>query len=184
MRRVSILVALLLAAAAASALGAPPAEAHKLYNCQTSSYNAGSLWCHLHTRYYYFYNGADGRSYDMARDAQIDWHQQTTLDLSSTDHASSRIHHQDDYIRDPYLYGYSLICSHGCTQHTYNNSYSEGPLSNYQVRATACHEIGHAIGHKHYNGDGSCMGWPNEQYMDRISSHVKYETNDWYAAHL
>jgi hypothetical protein len=82
------LLALVLLAGVYGGAATPDAEAHRLSACRYASYSAGTDWCHLHTRYYYFFNEAYGRRFDVARDAQIDWHQETTLDLSSTDHAS------------------------------------------------------------------------------------------------
>jgi hypothetical protein len=160
------------------------AEAHAYRKCAVGVYTGpfwgvgGSSWCHLHTLYYYFFNGADFKGGGVARDAQIDWHQQTTLDLSSSSHADSRIHHDDAYVADPAIYGFSAVCAHGCVQHTYTNDYVEFEKSFYDWRAVACHEIGHAVGQDHHSG--GCMGIPqNPPWFDRISSHMKYETNDY-----
>ena len=164
--------------------GPDVAEGHAQNYCTPSSYAAGSYWCHLHTRYYYFFNGAEEpKSYTVGRDAQINWHQTVYLDLSSTDHASSRMHYDDDTNMPSAYLGLSYAFAHGCTQHAYVNQWQDQNYSSYDWRAVACQEIGHGLGEAHHADD--CMGFSYyAQYMDRISSHTRDDINGYYAGHF
>ncbi len=180
------LAAVLLAVAGISSLLRPgTADAHLLYACLPSQYGDGPYWCHLHTRYYSFYNGSDNKGYTVGRDAQIDWHQQTTLDLSTqpNGHIGSEMHYDDTYSSASWDGMAFYICAHGCTQHAYTNDRVEAAHDTYAWRAVACQEIGHGLGHAHHWGD--CMGYHYySEWMDRVSSHTVDDTNSTYAAHL
>lgn len=137
----------------AAALAAVPAvaSAHWINNSNTSGNDA-----HIHVGTHYFLNEVDQSSAARSntRDAQIEWHSDTVLDLSSTsNHDTSRFHAVDAYYGNTGWAGSGEYCWHCGHLHTrLNLSYSSG-----SSRTVACQEIGHNVGADHAAGD--CMGY-------------------------
>ena len=125
----------LVAAIAASAVG------HWLYD--------GGNPAHIHVKVHWFLNEVDQSSNARSntREAQIEWHQDTILDLSSTSsHDTARFHVVDAYYGNTAWVGTGEYCYHCGHLHTrLNLSYPEG-----DDRATTCQEIGHNIGEDHH----------------------------------
>lgn len=146
MRRTRILFAFAAALVIAVAV-ATTAVGHWLY--------VGSDPAHIHVNVHWFLNEVDQSSNAQSntREAQIEWHQDTSLDLSSTSsHDTARFHVVDGFYGNTGWAGLGDYCYHcGHLHSRLNLSYDNG-----DDRATTCQEIGHNIGEDHHPGD--CMG--------------------------
>jgi hypothetical protein len=138
------------------------------YNNQYTSYKDA----HIEVGTHWFLNEVDQSSAARSntRDAQIEWHNDTPLDLSSTsNHDTSRFHVVDNYYGNTGWVGQGEYCYHCGHLHTrLNLSYSSG-----SSRTVACQEIGHNVGADHAAGD--CMGY---SYFSDWSPYVESHSID------
>lgn len=117
-------------------------------------YDAGNP-AHIHVKTHWFLNEVNDSSVarDNTRAAQIEWHQDTSLDLSSTtSHDTARFHVVDSNYGNTTWAGLAESCYHCGHLHSRLNLYYD----NGDNREIACQEVGHNIGEDHHEGD--CMG--------------------------
>lgn len=142
---------------------------------------ASGQWVHQHSRYYYVFNNvADSSWWQETRNAQLEWHGDVRLDLSSTNHDNARIHAWDGNWGSTGWVGLAESAYHTTHSHVkLNLTYRPGTVGQ---RAVSCQEIGHALGLDHASA-GDCMGYGyysgSNQY---VGSHSINDINGYYAA--
>lgn len=173
MKRSKRLLGVGLLALAALAVGSAVASAHLLYQ--------NGQFAHQHTSVHWFLNEANSApdSYSNTRAAQIDWHNKTRRDLSSTsNHDTSYIHVVDRHYGETGWVGIGEYCYHCGHLHTrLNLTYSAG-----NSQTVACQEIGHNLGEDHHAGD--CMGYSYfSDWSPFVGSHSVQDLDSAYASY-
>lgn len=141
----------------------------------TNIWYSGGFWIHQHTRNYTLSNGIDESQamWDAARAAQIEWNQDTILDVPSASHANSRIALGDGYFGNTGWSGLAESSYHATHSHArYNLTYTSN-FNSIEKRALGCQEMGHVFGLGH--GGGDCMAFT---YFSNYSRYVLQHSID------